>query len=380
MARTYTKLTRTAIRKLERGAQITENGIRCQRLDNGDGVYSINIMVDGERIHRAIGRESEGTTRTQAEQFIERVRRDAREGRLSLPRGRKLALSFQRAAERYVARLADLGDTDLVMKRRRLRLHLLPFFGDMPLARITEFDIERYKSTRLKAGAKQSTINRELAVLSHLFSKGIEWGWITSRPAKITRYREEDTRIVYLTVPQMNRLKQVAMQDQNPQVYPFIMIGLDTSMRYMEILRIRREHVDVPRRIIHIPEAKGGKRDQPITASLARFLADYMAILPDDTPWLFPSKTSTPGHAVNITKAFRRVVAAARLDPNEIVRHTMRHTAITHLVQANVDLPTVRRISGHKTLRMVARYAHQHGEHIRAAMDKLEKRYESGCE
>jgi len=70
-----------------------------------------------------------------------------------------------------------------------------------------------------------------------------------------------------------------------------------------------------------------------------------------------------------------RVVAAAGLDPDEVVRHTLRHTAITHLVQAGVDLPTVKRISGHKTLSMVERYAHQNGTHINATMDKLEERY-----
>ena len=63
------------------------------------------------------------------------------------------------------------------------------------------------------------------------------------------------------------------------------------------------------------------------------------------------------------------------MDPKEVLRHTLRHTAITDLVQAGVDLPTVQRISGHKTLQMVVRYAHQNREHIRAAMDKLEKRY-----
>jgi len=38
-------------------------------------------------------------------------------------------------------------------------------------------------------------------------------------------------------------------------------------------------------------------------------------------------------------------------------------------------LPTVKRISGHKTLIMVERYAHQNGAHIQAAMDALEARY-----
>ena len=52
--------------------------------------------------------------------------------------------------------------------------------------------------------------------------------------------------------------------------------------------------------------------------------------------------------------------------------NTLRHTAITHLVQAGVDLPTVKRISGHKTLAMVERYAHANGEHIQSAMDKLD--------
>jgi site-specific recombinase XerD len=52
----------------------------------------------------------------------------------------------------------------------------------------------------------------------------------------------------------------------------------------------------------------------------------------------------------------------------------LRHTAITHLVQSGVDLPTVQRISGHKTLAMVARYSHQSGEHIAAAMDRLSER------
>jgi site-specific recombinase XerD len=56
------------------------------------------------------------------------------------------------------------------------------------------------------------------------------------------------------------------------------------------------------------------------------------------------------------------------------VRHTLRHTAVSHLVQAGVDLPTVKKISGHKTTAMVERYSHQNSEHIQAAMDKLEGR------
>jgi integrase len=332
-------------------------------------------MVDGQRIHRVIGRESDGTTRTQAEAFIEKVRRDAREGQLSLPQGRKVALSFQDAAAKYLERLREEDGKDIMAKQRRFRLHLVPFFGDTSLATISTSDVERYKKSRIETGTKMGTVNRELAVLSHLFNKAIEWGWLDKRPAKIRRYSEERGRITYLTVDQIKRLIEAAKQDQNPQVYPFIVIGLETSMRKMEILSIRREHVDVQRRVIYIPQAKAGAREQPITEHLARFLAEHIATLPEGTPWLFPSLAAKSGHTVDIREPFHRVVTAAGLDPHAIVPHTLRHTAITHLVQEGIDLPTVKRISGHKTLIMVERYAHQNGAHIRAAMDRLEARY-----
>ena len=66
----------------------------------------------------------------------------------------------------------------------------------------------------------------------------------------------------------------------------------------------------------------------------------------------FPIDRIKTGHTVTIEKAYKRVVANAGLDPKEAVRHTLRHTAITHLVQAGVDLPTEKRVSGHKTLAM----------------------------
>ena len=393
MAKTFTKLTRPAMRKLLPGQTIVEHGITFERTSNGDGVFTVGIMVHGQRIHRVVGRESDGTTRTQAEEFIEKVRSDAKNDRLALPKGRKVALSFREAARRYLERLEEGGGKDLKMKRQRLELHLLRFFGDMPLNKVSGFDIERYKHQRCKepvqvrprgktvtrlaetiSFVKPSTVNRELAVLSHLFNKAIEWGWLDQRPAKINRFNEGHGRIVYLTAEQAARLIEFAKIDRNAVVYPFTAIAVETSMRLTEVLSIRKEHIDCDRRRIFIPKAKGGMREQPITARLAAFLSGYIAASPPDTPWLFPSPRARCGHAVDIRKPFRRIVAAAGLDPDEIVRHTLRHTAITHLVQAGVDLPTVKRISGHKTLAMVERYSHQNGDHIQAAMDKLQSR------
>jgi integrase len=375
VASKFSKLTRVNIRKLPAGGMLMEHGVIFKRLESGDGRYTVNIMVDGQRIHRVIGKESEGVTRRHAEDFVQQARTDARAGRLNLPRGRKTVLGFREAAQKYLDKLALEGGRDLVMKRRRLTQHLIPFFKDKSLTGISSFDVDRYKKFRLEGSTKPGTVNRELAALSHLFTKAMEWRWITHKPATIRRLKEDKGRITYLTTDQAARLVELSKQDWNPHVHPFIVIGLETSMRRMEILSIRLEHIDLQRRVIYIPQAKAGAREQPITSHLAEFLKGYLEAASSGQEWLFPAPKSRTGHVVAIEKAFRRVATAAGFDPAEVVRHTLRHTAITHLVQAGVDLPTVKRISGHKTLAMVERYSHQNGEHIYAAMDTLEKRY-----
>lgn len=370
----FQKLTRPNVKKLRPGEKLTEHGITIERTANWDGIYSVNIMVDRERIHRVIGRESDGTTRTQCETWIEKTRTAAREDRLALPKGRKVALTFVDAGRKYIEKLREEGGKGVDRKQRQIDLYLAPFFRQKPLSKISTFEIARYRKYRSEAGAAGATINRELAVISHLFNKAVEWVWIAHRPAKIARFKEDKGRIVYLTAEQCQRVLEAASHDISPHIYPFTLIALSTSMRMTEILSMRREHVDLDRKRIFIPNAKAGARDQPITTELATFLKKHVEALKPGTEWLFPNIASKSGRLVTIRKAHRRVVKAAGLDPDVVVRHTFRHTAITHLVQAGVDLPTVQKVSGHKTLAMVARYSHANGAHIDAAMDKLEQR------
>jgi len=364
------KLTRFALRRLEPGQHVTASGIRFDRLANGDGRYTVEIMVDRVRIHRVVGLESDGVTLTQAQEFIEQLRTDARRSRLNLPQRRKVTLGFSAAADDYLKRLEAGQGRNLDKKRQHLNQHLKPFFGEKPLSKIVSFDLQRYIKQRREV-VLPATVNRELATLNHLLHRAIEWGWM-DRAVKVPRLQEDNRRLIYLTPEQIDRLLDAARLDTCWEIYPFILIGLHTAMRKTEILSVRWKHVDLARRVIHIPHAKAGARDQPITTMLADYLKDLRTLAPG-ADWLFPGDGES-GHRIGIEKPFRRVVMAAGLNPREVTRHTLRHTAITHLVQSGVDLPTVQRISGHKTLAMVARYSHQSGEHISAAMGLLEER------
>ena len=56
MAKTFSKLTRVAMRRLPIKGTISEHGISFSRAAAGDGVFTVNIMVDGQRIHRVVGK------------------------------------------------------------------------------------------------------------------------------------------------------------------------------------------------------------------------------------------------------------------------------------------------------------------------------------
>lgn len=373
MSLRFIRLTRPQVRTLSAGEKISEHGITAERLRNGDIRYSVNIMVDRQRVHRVIGKDSEGVTREQAERTIESLRTKAREGRLDLPKGRKVHRTFAEAATEYLERLEDTigegqkGFHDLPNKRRNVERYLVPYFGRHRADRISTFLVQHYVRERLDAGTKIATVNRELATLSHMMRRMVQWKWIQDKNRPDIRKEDEPRKkIVVLRREHIEELFRGAVADQDPDTWLFVLIGLNTAMRHSEILRIRWDDIDFDRRRIHIERAKAGQRAQPITASLAETLRQEREQRPADADWLFPATriNSKAPHRLDMRRQFERAVIRAGLDPRKVTPHVLRHTGITSLVKAGIDLPTIQRISGHKTLAMVMRYVHLDDDHI----------------
>ena len=373
----FVQLTRPRIRGLRSGESICEHGICASRQGNGDIRYSINIMVDGQRMHRVVGRESEGVTREQAERLIEKLRTEAREGRLGLPKARKLHRAFAEAAAEYLERMEQTGGKDLKNKRRHLRQRLIPALGRERLDKLTTFRLSRYRTARLEEGASQATINRELATLSHLLhcASSKDWGWVASDAVpEIPKEREARKKIRILSAEQRDRLLRAAVEDQDPRSWLFVMFGLNTAMRHSEIVSRRYDEIDFQHCRIWINRAKAGEREQPITPSLRDSLAKQRKMEEDPEGWIFPATRADckQPHRGDMRTAFARIVNRAGLDPQQCTPHVMRHTAISALVMAKADIPTIQKISGHKTPAMVLHYVHLFGEHIDNAMAILD--------
>lgn len=367
----FAKLTRPALRALKPGASISEHGITYTKLPSGDGRWSVNVMVARVRHHQVVGTESEGFTRTQAEELVARLRAGKREKAHGVRKAR--AVTFRDAAKLYLEHLEATGGKDIPKKRERLTLHLNRLLGSAQLATLTQTDVRRYTAARTKEGATPGTVNRELAVVSHLLrlaGDAEELALLPGLPFRVPRLKEPESKPVYLKPAEAQTLLSAADKDENEHVLAFCMVGLHTGMRLSSILRIRVDEVDLDRRVIWVDRDKAGERQQPFTAELAAFLGAHMAKL--EGAWLFPSARSGSGHATNVYKAFRRVVKAAGL-AKVITPHKMRHTMATNAAHAGVDAPTLQAMGGWKSRRMVERYTHAGA--MTEAMDKLSAAY-----
>lgn len=369
----FSKLNKNAVKLLGANQRIIEHGIEVQRTGDGDLIWRIAIMVDGQRIHRVIGRGSEGVTREQAERAIEIFRTKAREGRLDLPTGRKNHRSFAEAASDYLARMEENGGKNMKAKRQHIDKLLIPYFGKHRADRISALHVQEYVRDRLSTGLKQATVNRELATLSHLMRRiGIK---PEDRPEFI-KGDEPRKPIVVLSDDHVTRLMKAAIADQDKRLWLFVAFGLNTAMRHSEILRVRYDQIDFDSRRIFVSRAKAGQREQPVTAALIGMLKKQreMEDDADKDGYVFPSRVAWAKHPHRISMAdsFQRAVISAGLLPKKVTPHVMRHTAITRLVKAGVDLPTIQKISAHKTLAMVLRYVHIHGQHIDDAIAAID--------
>ncbi|MBY6219022.1 tyrosine-type recombinase/integrase [Qipengyuania aquimaris] len=374
MALKFEHLTRPAIRKLQAGERITEHGITAERQKNGGLRYSINIMVDGQRIHRVIGRDSDGVTREQAERAIENFRTKAREGRLDLPTGRKRHRTFKESGEEYLARIKGnpKHGKNFVRKQKHIRDRLIPHFKTARLDKITDEYVSSYIEARLADGVSEATVNRELSTLSHFLNRAAYWWKIRSKP-NIEKFEEKRKQIEILTQTERHDLLQAAIADQDPLTWLFVAIAIGTGMRHSELLRIKWERIEFDLRRIHIPEAKAGMREQPIPKALADRLRKHWRQIGEPSGWVFPTARNdakTP-HRTSMAKQFARTVERAGMSKKRVTPHVLRHTAITDLVTAGIPLPTIQKISGHKTLAMVLRYTQLADDHVSESVDTL---------
>jgi len=219
------------------------------------------------------------------------------------------------------------------------------------LTLLSSSDLATYRDERLKAVAP-ATVVRELNTISHALEIAQrEWGvYLARNPVKLVRRPTPPRgRTRRLEGDEEQRLLAAANQGRNPFMKPLIIVALETGMRRGELIELRWEHVDLNRRVAHLPLTKNGSsRDIPLSNRATETLLAMRDIAVDDRVF------ATSGNAVRL--AWEHLVERAEIVGLHF--HDLRHEAVSRLFEKGFGITEVSTISGHKELRMLQRYTH----------------------
>jgi integrase/recombinase XerD len=135
-------------------------------------------------------------------------------------------------------------------------------------------------------------------------------------------------------------------------------VAYGCGLRLSELLHLQVGDIDSARMVIHVRQGKGAKdRLVPLSLRLLEELRAYRRMCRPRT-WLFPGhKPDRPITSSNVQRRFGRLVKKVG-SGKHCSMHTLRHSYATHLLEAGVDLLTLKALLGHRSLQTTAHYLH----------------------
>lgn len=260
------------------------------------------------------------------------------------------------------------SNTEQSTRELELKINtLLPVFGDLAAEHFTKQDIIRWLASEAEERDwTPATRNRWQAAFSLVFRVGMDNEKITANPAaRIKRRAENNGRIRFLSHEEEKTLRAAITK---PHQLAAFEISLHTGMRLSEQFGLEWYQVDLERKMIFLPKTKSGKpRHIPLNAvAVAAFERLKKTGQGKHSP-VFPNASGEP---VSGPRGwFEEAVTRAKL--SDYTWHCNRHTFISRLVMAGVDIRTVAELAGHATIQMTMRYAHLAPSHTASAVDRL---------
>ncbi|MGD0465913.1 MAG: site-specific integrase [Gammaproteobacteria bacterium] len=218
-----------------------------------------------------------------------------------------------------------------------------------------------------------ATVNRYLAVLSHLFTMAVkEWGWLESNPLlKVSKLKETRGRVRFLSDNEREHLLKICQQSDSHYLYLIVVLCLSTGARKMEILGLRWENVDLNRAVITLHETKNGERRLlPLTGHALKLMKQHAKVKAVSTSLVFPSKNLKK--PIDIRTPWETVVRRAGIADFRF--HDLRHSAASYLAMSGASPTEIASILGHKTLQMVKRYAHLSEAHTSKVVARMNEK------
>ena len=279
----------------------------------------------------------------------------------------------------------------------RWRLHLEPFFGNVPILGVNQALVRKYQDLRISEGAQNGTVNRETDVIRHAFNLSFKEERITRVPPFPKKLPEAKPRQGFVKDDDYVRLS-AACKARSPHLHAFFETAAQLATRKDELLKLKVKDIDFSADEVWFWDTKNGEpRGVPIMSETVRELLRGMCAektgdklvftYPDGSP-LYDLRSEWESVCVSIGQGrwvCRRCGgswdtsctacgASKRRDRgyDGLLIHDLRRTGVKNLRRNGVPEETAMKISGHKTASVFKRYNIQSGTDLRRAAQLMD--------
>ena len=260
-------------------------------------------------------------------------------------------------------------------------------FAVKPVNKVMSFEVAAWRDKQL-TDLKPGTVVRKLAMLSAIFSFCVkERGWLASNPvSSVRRPRVNDARNRVLSGTEVDQLMAAAKSSRATWLAPALTVLLRSAMRRSELHGLCRQDLNLDSFSVRLRETKNGSpRDVPLCPrtvaalrelDLAAGLRGEQRLLPIGVAGSLSTRFK-----ITVQRAQRAYwnncqTAGVAADPSflkDVRLHDCRHHAVSAWANTGaLSLIELMAISGHKTPRMLSRYAHLNTKTLAQKMASLD--------
>ena len=252
---------RSFVARTQRGARYGSETLVKRAGPNGD-TWIAKWRDGGRQVQRGLGfvhskRHPKGLTRAEAEAALGKLREQ-----VAIERADERAAEDKRAAEEQGRTLAEVGKAVIAAKRAAgrkpstieaysywLRIHIIDFFGPMPVGDIGREDVRGFAAALERKGLAPKSRANALGTLHSLIEFAIDEGWATGEnPVKRVKkpaLATADADVHFLETEEVEALLRAVPDDALGRIERVMYLSAAmTGMRQGELFALRWRDVD----------------------------------------------------------------------------------------------------------------------------------------
>ncbi len=259
--------------------------------------------------------------------------------------------------------------------QQRFRDYLQKPLGDRKLTMINRQMIVRLLSDAEAAGKATATVRQIRALVSGIFGKAIEWGYLETNPAQGVKVAGRVvSRDRFLQADELPRFFQSLAEEPSIAMRDFILLALLTGARRENLCAMRWAEINLADSVWRIPDTKNGTpQNVTLSPEAVTILQARKEAAKPGAVFVFPGPGAS-GHMVEPKKAVIRVMERAgipygRNDPNGVTLHDLRRTLGSWQARTGASMAIIGKSLNHKSQQATAIYARLDLDPVRASVN-----------